>query len=125
MKKSENVLEPAQVTADPRDRVLIVGGSDRETLLQAGLLHMDTVIVATGNSDANIMTSILANPGSPITRQPLHAIDGLTDRIKIGGVCTDGSWDIALGVTQINDGDRVVCVCTVDGLAALQRLFLA
>ncbi len=177
-------------------------GSDRETLLQAGLLHMDTVIVATGSSDANIMTSVLAkhliqtrgderqaeisktitlvkredyiglaaalgtdivlnahilaanevlrymrrnyvlaiahlhgsdaemveliaNPGSPITRQPLHAFDGLTDRIKIGGVCTDGSWDIARGVTQINDGDRVVCVCTVDGLAELQRLFLA
>lgn len=176
-------------------------GSDRQTLLQAGLMHMNTVIVATGDNEANIMTSVLAkhlmqtnadesrpvgrtitmvkkedyigiasalgtdialsaqvlganavlrhirreyvlavahlhgcdaemvqliaNPGSPITKRPLHSIPGMSGRIMISGVCTNGTWDIARGVTQINEGDRVECVCTVDGLAELQRLFFA
>ncbi|MBT7862648.1 MAG: Trk system potassium transporter TrkA [Gemmatimonadetes bacterium] len=177
-------------------------GSDRETLLQAGLLNMDTVILATGDNEANIMSSVLAkhliqtraddwhaeigktitlvkkedyigiaaalgidialnadvlaasamiryirreyvlavanlhgcdaemvqliaNPGSPITKRPLHSIDGLAGKVQIGGVCRDGTWDIARGVTQINEGDRVECVCSIDGLAELQRLFYA
>jgi trk system potassium uptake protein len=175
-------------------------GSDRETLIQAGLLHMDTVIAATDGNDTNIMTSVMAKhliqsqgdyrhaeigktialvrrehyvglagalgidivlspqvlaansvlryirrgyvlgvahlhgcdaemvqliatPGSPITKQPLHQMKGLAGQILIAGVCTDGKWDIAEGVTQINDGDRVECVCSIDGLAELQRLF--
>ena len=177
-------------------------GSDSKTLLQAGLLHMDTVIVTTGDSLANIMTSVLAKhliqtraddlhaqtgmtitlvkredyvglaaalgsdivlspqvlganavlrhirrgyllavahfhgceaemvqliakPGSPITQRPLHSIEGLAGRILIGGVYADGRWDIARGVTQINEGDRVECVCSTEGLAELQRLFFA
>ena len=35
-------------------------GADSDTLLQAGLLHMDTVIAATSDNDTNIMTSVLA-----------------------------------------------------------------
>lgn len=175
-------------------------GSDRETLIDAGLLHMDTVIAATGGNDTNIMTCVMAKyliksqandrhaetgktialvrrenyvglagalgidivlspqilaanrvlryirrghvlgvahlhgcdaelvqliatPGSPITKQPLHHMKGLAGQILIAGVCNEGKWDIAEGVTRINDGDRVECVCSIDGLAELQRLF--
>ena len=69
------------------------------------------------------MVELIATPGSPITKQPLYTMKGLAGRILIGGVCTDGKWDIAQGVTQINDGDRVECVCSIEGLAELQRLF--
>lgn len=175
-------------------------GSDRETLLQAGLMNMNTVIVATGDNEANIMTSVLAkhlmqtgtdgsrpgrtitlvkkedyvgiasalgtdivlsaqilganavlrhirreyvlavahlhgcdaemvqliaNPGSPITKRPLHSIPDMAGRIMISGVRTEGRWDIARGVTQIREGDHVECVCSFDGLAELQRLFFA
>ncbi|MBT4611575.1 MAG: Trk system potassium transporter TrkA [Gemmatimonadetes bacterium] len=175
-------------------------GLDRETLLQAGLMNMNTVIVATGDNEANIMTSVLAkhmmqtgtevsrpgrtitlvkkedyvgiasalgtdmvlsaqilganavlrhirsdyvlnvahlhgcdaemvqliaNPGSPITKRPLHSIPDMAGRIMISGVRTDGRWDIARGVTQIREGDHVECVCSFDGLAELQRLFFA
>ncbi len=175
-------------------------GSDRETLLEAGLLHMDTVIAATDGNDTNIMSSVMAKhliqsqgkngnaekvktvalvrrenyvslagalgidivlspqilaanrvlryirrghvlavahllgsdaemvqlvaaPGSPITRQPLHQMKGLGGRILIAGVCNDEKWDIAKGVTKIAPGDRVECVCSIDGLAELQQLF--
>ncbi len=71
------------------------------------------------------MVQLAANPGSRITSKPLHSIEGLAGQILIGGVCTDGRWDIARGVTQINEGDRVECVCSIEGLAELQRLFYA
>ncbi|MBT6144602.1 MAG: Trk system potassium transporter TrkA [Gemmatimonadetes bacterium] len=176
-------------------------GLDRQTLLQAGLLHMDTVIVTTRDNEANIMISVLAkhliqtrakdrhseartitfvkkedyiglaaaldtdivlsaqvlaanavlrhirrdyvlavahlhgcdaeivqliaNPGSPITKRPLHSIPELAGRILISGVRTQGRWDIARGVTQIDEGDRVECTCSIDGLAELQQLFYA
>jgi trk system potassium uptake protein TrkA len=35
-------------------------GSNRETLLHAGLLDMDTIVAATGDNETNIMTSVLA-----------------------------------------------------------------
>ena len=41
-------------------RCLHGNGSDRESLLLAGLLHMDTIVAATGDTETNIMTSVLA-----------------------------------------------------------------
>ena len=205
---SVRLLEKSEVHAEElahrlrQTECLHGDGSDTETLLQAGLLNMDTVIVATDDNEANIMISVLAkhliqtrgdkrhaetgkaitlvrkgdyiglagalgidvvlsahvlaanavlrhirreyvlavahlhgcdaemvqllaNPGSPITKRPLHSIDGLAGRILVGGVYADGRWDVARGVTQINDGDRVECACSFDGLAELLRLFHA
>ena len=176
-------------------------GCDRDTLLQAGLLGMDTVITATGDNETNIMTGVLAkhliktraddrhaeigktiavvsredhlvlasamgtdiavnkkilaanevlryirrghvlsvahlhgceaeavellaDPDAPITRKPLHRMN-LQGRIMIGAVFRDGQWTIARGSTQIEAGDRVVCVCGVAHLRELQSLFLS
>ena len=182
--------------------VLHGDGSSRETLLQAGLLEMDTIIAATETSETNIMSAVLAKhllqtrgdqlharigktialvtkeeylalasamgtdvvidekilaaneilryiragevlsvahlhgcdadvveliaaENSPITRKPLHSLKELPGRITIGAVLTNDKWEIAMGVTQIKSGDRVVCVCREDDLGALQRMFLA
>jgi trk system potassium uptake protein TrkA len=43
-----------------KTEVLHGDGSDADTLNKAGLLRMDTVITATGDSETNIMTSVLA-----------------------------------------------------------------
>ncbi len=40
--------------------VLHGDGSDRETLVHAGLLNMDTIVATTGDNETNIMTSVLA-----------------------------------------------------------------
>ena len=50
-----------QLVQDLEDVEILHGdGSDPDTLLTAGLLAMDTVITATGDNEANIMTSALA-----------------------------------------------------------------
>jgi trk system potassium uptake protein TrkA len=49
--------------------VLHGDGSDTETLLEAGLLDMDTIIAATGDNETNIMTTVLA-------KQRFHNLSG-------------------------------------------------
>jgi len=43
-----------------RTQCLHGDGSNRETLLHAGLLEMDTIVAATNDNETNIMTSVLA-----------------------------------------------------------------
>ena len=43
-----------------RTQVLHGDGSHADTLVQAGLLRMDTLVTATGDNETNIMTSVLA-----------------------------------------------------------------
>lgn len=74
--------------------------------------------------DAEVV-ELLADPGSPITRTPLFELSRLRDRIMVGAVERDGKWRLADGATQIQAGDRVVCVARADELGALQRLFLS
>ncbi len=50
-----------QLSVDlPRAECLHGDGGDAEALIQAGLLHTDTIITATGDNETNIMTSVLA-----------------------------------------------------------------
>ena len=176
-------------------------GSAADTLIQAGIKDMDTIITATGDNETNIMTGVLARhlissadktgaavkgktitlvkreqylvlasamgtdvalnkkvlagneilkyirreqllsvahlhgcdaevvemiaeTGSPITRKPLFEIAGLKDRVLIGGVLRDGAWQIAVGSTHVQEGDRVIAICVSDHLLDLERLFL-
>ncbi len=183
-------------------QVLHGDGSDRETLVLAGLLNMDTIVATTGDNETNIMTSVLAKhlihtrtddkraqlaktialvkrqeyltlastmgtdialnrkilaanavlrhirrdsvlsvahlhgcnaevvellaeAGSPITKRPLFEQSALRGRITIGAVARKEGWQVAVGSTKIEGGDRVVCVCTEEHLGHLQRLFLS
>lgn len=184
-----------------RTELLHGNGSDADTLLQAGILEMDTIITATGDNETNIMTSVLAKhlirnrpgqqrdtgktialvkregylalaasmgadvvlnkkvlaanvilkdirrgrllsvahlhgvdaellelvaeAGAPITRKPLRSMPGMKGKIIIGGVGRKGKWQIAVGSTEIQPGDRVIGVCASDALRALQDLLLA
>jgi trk system potassium uptake protein TrkA len=175
--------------------------SDSETLLQGGLLDMDTVITATGDNETNIMASVMArhlvkcrkggaegeqlktialvtkeeylalasamgadivlNPkvlagnqilkyirrgkllsvahlhgceaevvelvadrGAPITRKPLWEFGELMrGRMIIGGYYRGKKWEIAIGGSQIEAGDKVVGICVSRDLPELERLF--
>lgn len=63
---SVTLLEQRELRAEELSHVLrktecLHGdGSDRETLLHAGLLKMDSIVAATGDNEANIMTCVLA-----------------------------------------------------------------
>jgi trk system potassium uptake protein TrkA len=182
--------------------VLHGDGSDRETLVHAGLLNMDTIVATTGDNETNIMASVLAKhlihtrsndrhaqlaktialvkrheyltlaatmgtdvalnrkilaanavlrhirrdsvlsvahlhgcdaevvelfaeTGSPITKRPLFEQEELRGRITIGAVAREKGWQVAVGSTKIEGGDRVVCVCTEEHLGHLQRLFFS
>jgi trk/ktr system potassium uptake protein len=61
-----------------KTEVLHGDGSEANTLIQAGLLDMDTIIAATGDNETNIMTSVLAK--HLIRNQPgeLKGKDGKT-----------------------------------------------
>lgn len=71
------------------------------------------------------VVEILAAKDSPITKKPLAAQDSLRGRIMIGAVARESGWEIAVGNTHIQDGNRVVCICAEKHLGELQRLFLS
>ena len=74
--------------------------------------------------EAEVM-ELVAEPSSPITRKPLYEQTDMKDRMLIGGVWRDDDWEIAVGSTQIEAGDKVIGICRSPHLPDLQRLFLA
>ena len=184
-----------------KTEVLHGDASESKTLLQAGLLDMDTVIAATGDNETNIMASVMArhlikckhgnsagerlktialvkkeeylalasamgadivlNPkvlagnailkyirrgkllsvahlhgceaevvelvadrGAPITRKPLWEFgDLMKGRMLIGGFCRGKSWEIAVGGSTIEAGDKVIGICASRDLPELEALF--
>jgi trk system potassium uptake protein TrkA len=157
-----------------RTETLVGDGSDADTLIQAGLLDMDTIITATGDNETNIMTSVLAkhlirnhtgdgngeggkkvlaaneilkyirrgkllsmaelhgcdaevveivaDAGSPLTGKPLYEVGPLLDDGLIGAVFHDGEWEVAVGSTVIEPGDKVIGICIPGHLYTLERL---
>lgn len=73
--------------------------------------------------DAEVV-EIVAAKGAFITRKPLYKLEGLKDKIIIGGVFRNGEWQIAVGDTQIQPGESVIVVCGSLYLKDVQSLFL-
>lgn len=71
------------------------------------------------------VVELVADEGAPITRKPLYELGGLKGKIIIGGVCRKGLWQIAVGSTQVQPGDKVIAVCASNNLKELQQLLLA
>jgi len=61
-----------------RTEVMHGDGSDSATLLQAGLLKMDTIITTTGDNEANIMIGVLAKHLIQTRADSAHAAIGKT-----------------------------------------------
>jgi trk system potassium uptake protein TrkA len=70
------------------------------------------------------VVELVAEEGAPITRKPLYQLNGMKDKIIIGGICRQGEWDIAVGSTHVQPGDTVIGICTSNHLRDLQRLIL-
>ncbi len=68
---------------------------------------------------------LVALDGSPITKKPLYQVGGMKGKIIIGGIFKNGSWEIAVGRTQVSPGDRIIAVCASAHLKDLQKLVLA
>jgi len=70
------------------------------------------------------VVELVAEEGAPITAKPLYQIARMKGSIVIGGICRDGKWQIAVGTTHVQAGDRIIGVCTSPRLPDLQRLIL-
>ena len=74
--------------------------------------------------DAEVVV-LVAGEGAPITRSPLFKLDGMKGKILIGGVCRKGDWQIAVGSTHVQPGEKVIGICCSHHLPDLQRLILS
>jgi trk system potassium uptake protein TrkA len=202
IEKDEKQAE--KLSAELIDTEILLGdGSNRDVLLEAGLLDMDTFIAATGENETNIMSclmakhlmseqeekeqlktprktislvnkeeyqvlattsgsdialnkktlagneiltfirrsellsvshlhgfdaevvDLLAPPGSPITTKPLAQFQPtMAGKIIIGSVFRDDKWQAAVGSTQIQEGERVIVICSSQYFRDLRELFL-
>ena len=70
------------------------------------------------------VVELVADRGSPITRKPLMELaQVMKGRMIIGGFGRKDHWEIAVGGTQIEAGDKVIGICVSSDLPELERLF--
>jgi len=74
--------------------------------------------------DAEVV-ELVAGHKSPITKKPLKKLKSLLENgsILIVGVFRDGHWQVAIGDTQIQNGEHVMVVCTSQNLKKIRKLF--
>jgi trk system potassium uptake protein TrkA len=71
------------------------------------------------------VVELVADAGAPITRKPLYQLTGMKEKIIIGAVYRDGTWEIAVGDTHIRPGDKIIGICKSRHLRDLQSLLLS
>ena len=71
------------------------------------------------------VVELIAEHGAPITRRPLFQVGGMKEKIIIGAVSRGGGWEIAVGDTHIQPGDKVIGICKSRHLRDLQALILS
>ncbi|HCP35710.1 MAG: Trk system potassium transporter TrkA [SAR324 cluster bacterium] len=74
--------------------------------------------------DAEVV-EVVASPGSEITKKPLKKLASYLKKyeIIIGGIHQNGNWEIAVGVSEVQPGSRVVLVCSSRNLRNIHKLF--
>ncbi|MEM7353330.1 MAG: Trk system potassium transporter TrkA [Acidobacteriota bacterium] len=72
------------------------------------------------------VVEVVAAEGSKVTRQPLAKLRmSFKGKMIVGGVLRNGHWEIGLGDTRIEPGDRVIMACHPRFLKDVRRLFTA
>ena len=74
--------------------------------------------------DAEVV-EVVASPGSEITRKPLKKLASYLKKyeIIIGGIHQNGTWEIAVGASEVQPSSRVVLVCSSRNLRNVHKLF--
>lgn len=86
-----------------------------EFLAVAHLQGFDTEVV-----------ELIAADKSPITRQPLSKLDKyFQDKLIIGAVFRNDTWEIAVGDTHIKADEPVIVICTSRHLKDVRKLFIS
>jgi len=71
------------------------------------------------------VVELVADAGAPITRKPLYDVGGMKEKIIIGAVYRNGAWEIAVGDTHVQSGDKVIGICKSLHVRDLQALLLS
>ena len=71
------------------------------------------------------VVELIAEEGAPITRKALYEVDGMQGKIIIGAVRGSGDWEIAMGDTHVQAGDKIIGICKSGNLRDLQALILS
>ena len=71
------------------------------------------------------VVELIAAPKSPITQKSLSKLDVFfQDKLIIGAVFRDQSWEVAVGDTHIQAGESVIVICISKHLKDVRKLFI-
>jgi len=120
VKREEYLTLAASMGSDIVLNKKVLAGNEILKYIRRG--KMLSVAHLHGN-DAEVV-ELVAEEGSPITKKPLYQLEGIRDKIIIGGICRQGDWEIAVGSTQVEPGDIVIGISASRDLRDLQGLIL-
>jgi trk system potassium uptake protein TrkA len=86
-------------------------------ILKADVSNVKSLMVA--NADVAEFT---AAPGSKITKKLIKDLK-LPSTATLGGLIRNGKGQLINGMTQVNEGDKVVAICIDNGMKALAAYF--
>lgn len=121
VKREEYLVLASSMGADVvLNRNLLAGNEILKYLRRGRLL----TVAHLHGCDAEVV-ELVAEAGAPAVGKPLYQVGGTQGKLLIGGVQRDGEWEIAVGATTIEPGDRVIGISTSRHLPDLQRLLLS
>jgi trk system potassium uptake protein TrkA len=120
VKREEYLTLAASMGSDVVLNKKVLAGNEILKYIRRG--KMLSVAHLHGN-DAEVV-ELVAEEGAAITKKPLYQLEGIREKIIIGGICRQGDWEIAVGSTQVEPGDIVIGISASRDLRDLQGLIL-
>ncbi len=118
--KEEYLVLAATIGSDIAINKKILAGNEILKFIRRGELLS---VAHVHGFDAEVV-ELVAAPNALITRSPLSKLGSkFSGKMLIGGVFRDGMWKTAMGDTHIQEGERVIVVCTSLHFKDVRELF--
>jgi len=118
--KEEYLVLAATIGSDIAINKKILAGNEILKFIRRGELLS---VAHVHGFDAEVV-ELVAGPNARITQAPLSKLgSAFYGKILIGGVFREGKWETAVGDTHIQEGERVIVVCTSLHLKDVRKLF--
>ena len=118
--KEEYLVLSATIGSDISINKKILAGNEILKFIRRGELLS---VAHVHGFDAEVV-ELVAGPNAQITHAPLSKLgSAFYGKILIGGVFREGNWETAMGDTHIQEGERVIVVCTSLHLKDVRKLF--
>jgi len=118
--KEEYLVLAATIGSDISINKKILAGNEILKFIRRGELLS---VAHVHGFDAEVV-ELIAAPNAQITQAPLSKLgSAFYGKILIGGIFRDSKWETAVGDTHIQEGERVIVVCTSLHLKDVRKLF--